>query len=155
MKNTEKKVTEVLNEKADSSKNEEKAVQVKEKAAGSNMVTVACGIPMGLKLELKGGPLCLDGIPMSHIVSAYKGIGYLPAGKYGLTAVTKDQWEEIQAKYGKCDFMVNGVVFAKESPEEAVEVAVEKSGKDNSNNLGFDQADPKKSPRTRGKNVED
>ena len=155
VKNTEQVVTEELNKKADASKNEEKAKAVKEKAAGSDMVTVACGIPMGLKLNLSDGELILAGVPMSHIVSSIKGIGYLPAGKFGLTAIKKSQWEEILAKYGKCDFIENGIVFASDAQEEVVEVAKEKSGKDLEKNLGFDQADPKKSPRTWKKSGED
>lgn len=138
-KSKEETVTEVLNEKADGSKNEQKAEAVKEKAAGTNMVTVACGIPMGLRLNLASGDVLLEGMPMSHIVSAVKGVGYLPAGKYGLTAVTKEQWEEIVAKYGKYDFMVNGVVFAKEDHDSVVAEAKEKSNK----RMGFEQADPK------------
>lgn len=144
IKNTEKKVTEELNKKADPTHNEEKDAVIKEKAAGSDMVTVACGIPMGLRLNLSDGDLVLAGVPMSHIVSSIKGVGYLPAGKFGLTAVKKSQWEEILAKYGRYDFIVNGVVFASESKEEATEKAVEKSGEKLSRNLGFDQADPKK-----------
>lgn len=155
IKNTEAKVTEELNKKADVSKAEEQAAEVKEKAAGSNMVTVACGIPMGLKLNLSDGVLELEGKPMSHIVSAIKGVGYLPAGKYGLTPVTEAQWEEILAKYGKCDFILNGVVFAKKEQAEVVEIAKERSGKDLDKNLGFDQINPKKSPRTKKKNAED
>lgn len=150
----EKVVTEVLNEKADASKNEEKAKAVKEKSAGSDMITVACGIPMGLKLNLPSGDVTLAGAPMSHIVSAIKGVGYLPAGKFGLTALKKSQWEEILAKYGRYDFIVNGVVFAKDSHEETVEIAKEKSGEKLDKNLGFDQADPKKG-QTQKKKSED
>lgn len=154
IKRTEKEVTEVLNEKADASKTEEKTIAVKEKAASDGMVTVACGIPMGLKLDLTSGEVILAGAPMSHIVSAVKGVGYLPAGKYGLTAIKASQWDEILAKYGKYDFIVNGVVFAKERAEEAIEVAKEKSGADLENNLGFDQANPKKSRTQKKKNEE-
>lgn len=153
--NTEEKVTVELNKKADASHNEEKAEVIKEKAAGNDMVTVACGIPMGLKLNLSDGDVILAGVPMSHIVSAIKGVGYLPAGKFGLTALKRSQWEEILAKYGRYDFIVNGTVYATESHEEAVEKAVEKSGKNLEKNLGFDQVDPKKSPRTRSKKNED
>lgn len=138
MKKKEKVVTEVLNQKADASKNEEKAEMVKEKAKGN--VTVFCGIPMGLKLKLKGGVLILNGVPMSHIVSAVKGEGFLPAGKFGETVVSADEWEEIKTKYAKYDFIMNGTVFAKESLEEGREVAKEKSGKKLDNNFGFDQA---------------
>lgn len=144
IKGKEKKVTEVLNEKADASKNEEKAASVKEKSAGSDMITVACGIPMGLKLNLPSGDLILKGVPMSHVVSAVKGVGYLPAGKFGLTAIKKSQWEEILAQYGRYDFIVNGVVFAKDSYEETVEKSKERSGEKLDGKLGFEQADPKK-----------
>ena len=112
------------------------------------MITVACGIPMGQRFNLSDGELYLAGVPMSHIVSSVKGIGYLPAAKFGLTAIKKSQWEEILVKYGRCDFIQNGIIFAKESQEEVVELAKEKSGKNLEKNLGFDQADPKKSPRT-------
>ena len=155
IKKTEKQVTDALNEKADVSNMEQKTAEVKEKAAGSDMVTVACGIPMGLKLNLPSGDVLLQGAPMSHIVSAIKGVGYLPAGKFGLTAIKASQWEEILAKYGKYDFIVNGVVFAKERAEETIDIAKEKSGAKLENNLGFDQVDPKKSPRTQKKKVED
>jgi len=138
MKNTEEKITEVLNEKAEASVEEATANQ--KKTAKGN-VTVACGIPMGLKLELKDGPLSLKGMPLSQIVNARDG-GFLPAGKYGLTTVTEAQWEEIQAKYGKCDFIQNGVVFAKNDRDEVVEKAVELS---ETKKTGFEQADPKKS----------
>ena len=138
MKNKEAKITEILNEKATASV-EEAAAEQKETAKGN--ITVACGIPMGLKLELKDGPLVLKGLPTSHIVNARDG-GYLPAGKYGLTTVTEAQWNEILAKYGKCDFILNGVVFAHKEHEQVVEEAVEKS---ETKRTGFEQADPKKS----------
>lgn len=154
IKNTEKKVTEELNKKADASHNEEKDAVIKEKSAGGDMVTVACGIPMGLRLNLKDGDVELKGCPMSHIVSAIKGVGYLPAAKFGLTVITKDQWDEILAKYGRYDFIVNGTVFASDSHEEAVEKAVEKSGKNLEKNLGFDQADPKKGQTQKKKGEE-
>lgn len=137
MKNTEKKVTEELNEKATASLEEATA---KQKETSKGNVTVACGIPMGLKLELKDGPLVLKGCPISHIVNARDG-GFLPAGKYGLTTVTEAQWEEILAKYGKFDFVVNGVVFATKSQEETIAKAEELS---ETKRTGFEQADPKK-----------
>ena len=137
MKNTEKQITEVLNEKATASLEEANA---KQKETSRGKYTVACGIPMGLKLELKDGPLVLAGIPMSQIVNARDG-GFLPAGKYGLTSVTEAQWDEILAKYGKFDFIVNGTVFAYKDRDEVVEKAVEKS---ETKRTGFEQADPKK-----------
>ena len=144
-KTKEEKVTEVLNEKADASKNEEKVESVKEKSAGTDMVTVACGIPMGQRLILSDGEILLEGAPMSHIVSAQKGVGYLPAGKYGLTAVTRKQWEEILERYGKFDFIVNGTIFA--DHDSAVAKAKEMSEK----HLGFEQADPTKGGQTQKK----
>ena len=146
-KTKEEKVTEVLNEKADASKNEEKVESVKEKSAGTDMVTVACGIPMGQRLILSTGEILLEGTPMSHIVSAHKGVGYLPAGKYGLTTITRSQWEEILERYGKFDFIVNGVIFAKEDHDSAVAKAKEMSEK----KMGFEQADPSKGGQTQKK----
>ena len=136
-KNTEKEITEVLNEKATASVEEAYAEQ--KKTAKGN-VTVACGIPMGLRLELSTGALVLKGMPISHIVNARDG-GFLPAGKYGLTTVTKDQWDEILSKYANYDFIVNGVVFASEFQEEVVEKAEDLS---KTKKTGFEQADPKK-----------
>lgn len=145
MKNT----NEELNKKADASKNEE--VEAKEKAKqGSNTVTVCCGIPMGLRFNLKDGVLELKGIPVSHLVSAEKGNAYLPAGKYGTTVIKESQWEEILAKYGYCDFIQNGVVFA----EKTLESAEAKGRELKDKKMGFEQADPKKGP-TKKKSDED
>lgn len=138
-KNTEKEITEVLNEKATASVEEADAKE-KELAQERGTVTVACGIPMGLRLELSAGPLVLKGLPISHIVNAKDG-GYLPAGKYGLTTVTEAQWDEILAKYAKYDFIVNGVVFAQKNRDAVVEKAEELSA---TKRTGFEQADPKK-----------
>ena len=137
MKNIEKKVTEELNEKATASVEEATAEQ---KKTSKGKVTVACGIPMGLKLPLKDGILELKGMPLSHIVSAKDG-GFLPAGKYGLTTVTEAQWEEIKSRYANFDFIQNGVVFASKDNDEVVEKAVEYS---ETKRTGFEQADPKK-----------
>ena len=137
MKNTEKKVTEILNEKATASVEEATAHQKKE---SKGKVTVACAIPMGLKLELSTGPLVLAGMPISHIVDALDG-GFLPAGKYGLTTVTESQWDEILAKYGKFDFILNGAVFAEKEHDAVVEKAEELS---KTKKTGFEQADPRK-----------
>lgn len=147
-KNKEQVVTENLEKKANAPIQQEKIEKLHEVAKGN--VTVACGIPMGLKLNLSSGVVELAGLPLSHLVSARKNGGFLPAGKYGLTVVTADQWEEIQAKYGRHDFMVNGVVFAKEDSRSVEAEAKEKSG----NHLGFEQADPKKG-KTKKSSAED
>ena len=146
-KNKEQVVTEALNAKE--TEDLEKADAKQTETAKGN-VTVACGIPMGLKLELKNGPLVLKGVPLSHIVSARKGGGYLPAGKYGLTTVTAAQWEEILATYKNHDFIVNGVVFADESKDAVVAKAEESSEK----KMGFEQVDPKKTKTKKTVNTE-
>lgn len=155
LNNVEKDVTNALNAKADSTHNEENAKKVKEQSTGSDTVTVACGIPMGLKLETSQGVVILKGVPMSHIVSAIKGVGYLPAGKYGLTTLKASVWEEIAEKYKDYDFMKNQVIFAKDTYAEAVDQSKDLSGEKLDANKGFDQADPKKSPRTRVKKEEE
>lgn len=144
----EQVITEVLEEKANAPVKEEQIETLHKVAKGG--VTVACGIPMGLILNLSTGPIELKGMPMSHIVSARKNQGFIPAGKYGLTVVTAAQWEEIKAKYGRHDFMVNGTVFAKEDSNSVVAEAKEKSEK----HLGFEQADPAKG-RTKKSSKED
>ena len=151
MANTKKenKVMKELEQKASVENVEAKEVLKQEVSKGN--VTVCCGFPMGLKLSLKGGMVKLNGVPLSHIVSASRAGTFLPAGKYGTTVLTADQWEEVLAKYGKCDFIKNGIVFAKENYQEAVEVAEEKSEKD----LGFEQIDPKKTKRTQKANLDE
>lgn len=137
--------TEALNEKADASKNEVKAYEVEKSAVDKDTVTVFCGIPMGLKVEISSGTIELKGVPMSHIVSAVKGEGFLPAGKYGETVLPAKQWEEIAQKYARYDFIENGVVFAKSSVKEGRKEAFDRSGGEKlDRNLGFDQADPTK-----------
>lgn len=140
VKRKEQVITEALNAKADVSKNEEQAAKIEKAAKDEDVVIVYCGIPMGLKLQLRSKVLMLKGVPMSHIVSAHKGEGFLPAGKYGETEVLKEDWEEVLHTYAKHDFIVNGVVFAEANEKAGREKAKEKSEK----KLGFEQADPKK-----------
>lgn len=118
---------------------EKEVKELKEKKSDGDVV-VACGIPMGQRFFLSSGIVELKGIPMSHIVSAQKGQGYLPAGKYGLTTIKESQWEEILAKYGKCDFIENGIIFA----EKTIESAQAKGSELKDKTMGFEQADPKK-----------
>jgi hypothetical protein len=148
----ESKNTQILNAKASA---DQEVVADAVKKASKGKVTIFCGIPMGLKLNLKGGDFILNGVPMSHVVSAIKGQGFLPAGKFGMTPATAEIWDEIFAKYGKCDFIENGTVFAKADMDEGQEIAKEKSGSKFEKNLGFDQADPKKSKKTKKASKED
>ena len=145
----EEVLTKVLNAKADSSKNEE--IESKKKAMAKGNVTVCCGIPMGLKLiRNNGDAVILNGMPMSHIVAAEQGKGFLPMGKFGSTILPAEVWEELHAKYKNFDFIQNGTVFAKADYQEAEEVAKERSQK----KLGFEQANPKKG-KTKKANSED
>jgi len=156
LRKKEQIVTEALNKKADVSENEVKAYKVEREAAKEEMVTVFCGIPMGQILEMPNGQkVLLNGLPMSHVVSARKGEGFLPAGKYGETVLPKKQWEELLEKYRKYDFIINGVIFAKESVKEGRKEALEKSGGEKlDRNLGFDQADPKKGKTSKAETEE-
>lgn len=136
----EEDLTKVLNSKADNSQNEEN--EAKKKAVAKGNVTVCCGIPMGIRLVRHNGAVVeLKGVPMSHIVSANKGEGFLPAGKFGTTILPASIWEELAEKYKNFDFMLNGTIFAEEVYEKAAEKAKVKSEQ----KLGFEQADPKKS----------
>lgn len=144
------KIEKELNAKADASKNEEKTEALK-KVVSEDTVTIGCGIPMGQRFFLSNGEVVeLKGVPMSHLVSAAKGNAYLPAGKYGLTVIKKSQWKEILAKYGKCDFILNGVIFAERDVESAQAKGTELKEK----KMGFEQADPKKG-KTKKKSDED
>ena len=141
-KTKEQVITEKLNEKA--TEDQEKVHDEVVKASKGG-VTVCCGIPMGIKLELPSGVLHLKGMPLSHIVSAHKGVGFLPAGKFGETVVTEGQWDEIIGKYKDYDFIKNGTIFAKPTRDEAEDVAKEKSEQ----HLGFEQIDPKNTKTTK------
>ena len=144
------KIEKALNEKSDASKNEEK-VLVEKKKESSETVSVCCGVPMGQRFFLNDGTVVkLNGVPMSHIVSAEKGNAYLPAGKYGVTTILKSQWEEILARWGKCDLITNGIIFAEKDTDSAQAKGSELKDK----KLGFEQADPKKG-RTKKKSDED
>jgi len=131
---------ETLNQKADTTNLEEKVEAVKKsKKVGNDTVVVACGIPMGQRFNINGKVIELNGVPLSHLVSATQQGMPLPAGKYGMTELPREDWEAILKNYGYCDFIQNGVIFAKERKEEVEEEAQEKSKK----KLGFEQADPK------------
>ena len=131
---------ETLNQKADASHLEEKVEAVKKsKKVGSDTVVVACGIPMGQRFNINGKTIELKGIPLSHLVSATQQGMLLPAGKYGMTEIAREDWEAILKNYGYCDFIQNGVIFAEEQKEAVEEKAQEKSKR----KLGFEQADPK------------
>lgn len=137
MVDTMKKTEEALNAKADASKVEEK-MEAERAKQSSDTVTVCCGIPMGQRFVLANGDVVkLEGIPMSHLVSAEKGNARLPAGKYGTTVIKESQWEEILARYGKCDFIVNGVIFA----EKTLESAEAKGRELRKKRMGFEQAE--------------
>ena len=147
VKRKEKVITDALNKKAETAASEEVAKQVAIASEDKDTVVVYCGIPMGVRLSRNNGEVVkLNGQPISNLVSATTG-AYLPAGKYGETNMPKSLWEELLEKYKKCDFIENGVVFAKDSVVEGRELAREKSKK----KLGFEQVDPKE---TKTKKVE-
>ena len=64
--------------------------------------------------------------------------------------VIEEQWEEILAKYGKCDFIQNGIIFAEKDLASAQAKGTELKDKA----LGFEQADPKKG-KTQKRSQED
>lgn len=136
-----KETNETLAQKADATNVAAEAESLaKCKKRGNDTVVVACGIPMGQIFNVNGKEILLKGAPLSHLVSAYQQGVFLPAGKYGLTEIAREDWEAILKNYGYCDFIQNGVIFAKEHKEAVLEEAQEKSKK----RLGFEQADPKK-----------
>ena len=93
-------------------------VEQAKKAEKSTTVSIGCSVPMDVKFNLSDGVLLLKGVPTSHLVSAKKIGTLLPAGKYGVTTIKKSQWDEILAKYGNCDFIRKGSVFAEKTVEE-------------------------------------
>lgn len=70
---------------------------------------VYCKLPLGVSFDLKGGVrVLLKGKPLSSLVDANGNPAHGTA--YGVTTISTDQWEEIQAKYGHM------AMFAGETP---------------------------------------
>ena len=116
--------------------------RVREQKKQSDTVVVCCGIPMGQILKPivdgKEVEVQLAGVPYSWNVRALNGQP-LVAGKFGETVIERKVWEAIVKMYKCCDFIENGVIFAKESKEEAEEEA--RARTDSGEKLGFEQAE--------------
>ena len=120
-------------------------VKKAKKTETNETVSVGCSIPMGVEFNLSKGKVVLNGVPMTHLVSATKIGTPLPAGKYGVTTIQRSQWEEILRIYGGCDFIQNGAIFAEKTADEVMNrgTAYYKEGK----RSGFEQA--KKRPKAK------
>jgi hypothetical protein len=79
---------------------------------------VYCKLPQGVSFDLKGGVrVLLTGKPLSSLVDANGNPAHGTA--YGVTTITADQWEELQAKYGHMAMFAGEapVIFAVDTPK--------------------------------------
>ena len=94
--------------------------------AGSNTVVVALCHPHGIQFILDGGKrrIKLNG-NAANLAGQPKGI--LPIGGFGLTEISKADWEAIKATYGKMEIFKNGLCFAHEKKSDTLAEADEKA----------------------------
>ena len=94
--------------------------------SGDETVVVALCHPQGIQFVLDGGKrrVRLNGNAV-NLVGAPKGI--LPQGGFGLTTISKTDWDAIQATYGKMEIFKNGLCFAHGSRSDTLAEADEKA----------------------------
>jgi hypothetical protein len=74
-------------------------------------------MPDGRRVEIAGNAAHLKGLEK----------GKLPIGAFGLTPVAADDWEYIKETYGALALFKNGLIFAAERKDYALDEAEEKS----------------------------
>ena len=97
-----------------------------DQALAGDTVFVALNHPSGIKFTLKDGRQVVIKGHSTHLRG--KEMGILPVGRYGLTQVSKDDWEEIQRIYGRMEIFQNGLIFARPRKSEAEDQAEEMRG---------------------------
>ena len=105
---------------------EEAKVQKKAGAATGNTVVVALCHPHGIQFILDGGKrrVKLNG-NAANLAGQPKGI--LPIGGFGMTEISRADWEAIKATYGKMEIFKNGLCFAHEKRADVQAEADEKA----------------------------
>ena len=93
--------------------------------SGETVVVALCH-PQGIQFLLDGGKrrVRLNGNAV-NLAGLPKGI--LPQGGFGLTTISKDDWEAIQATYGGMEIFKNGLCFAHGSRSDTLSEADEKA----------------------------
>lgn len=110
---------------------------VAETVAGSEVVYVFANLQSGQSFKLSdGSTVTIAGVPVSRL----KGVDgqSFAGGKYGVTKVPAEQWNEVMKIYGKMKIFVNGLVFAASSLERGKAMARERGGLRH----GYEPVDP-------------
>lgn len=114
-----------------------------ESGAPENCVYVFANLHSGQSFTLPDGSIVtINGLP----VSSLKGVDgqNFAGGKYGVTKVPAEQWEQVLRIYGKMRFFQSGLVFAAETLERGKAMARERGGLRH----GYEPVDPNKAKTT-------
>jgi len=113
-------------------------------ATDSNTVFVFANLPRGIVFRLKDKTsVKVEGVPVSSLRSPSG--GFLRGGRYAITRVDRQKWEEIKATYSKMSPFQNSLIFAADTVEEG-----QKKIRDlTSLRHGFEQIDPKTSNKVK------
>lgn len=89
----------------------------KKKNSAQDTVFVYANLPAGQSFRLRGGvTVTLQGYPVSKLRDENGDL--LPAGQYGITEVSAEQWAEVKKTYGDLTVMQSGLIFAANSRED-------------------------------------
>lgn len=103
-------------------------------------VNVAYNSPRGLKLiTSKGETVIINGSPVNRILNAN---GKPTRGRFGLTQIKKDVWEDLQKKYAEAPFFKADPpkLFSREEKASIIDEAEDLKDTEH----GFEQIDPGK-----------
>ncbi len=92
-----------------------------------NTVFVFVNLPHGQIFDLpQGRHVALAGWPVSQLLGPHG--EHLPGGRYGLTEVPVDHWNEVLRLYGEMAVLKSGLIFAAPSRKEGEAMARERGG---------------------------
>lgn len=90
----------------------------------ASKVYVYANLPHGQSFGLSGKTVTLAGYPISHLLGPDG--AFAPGGKYGVTEVDAEDWEEIKRLFGRMKIFASGLVFAAPSREAGDRMAAER-----------------------------
>lgn len=92
-----------------------------------NTVFVFANLPHGQTFDLPHGrQVALEGWPVSQLLGPHG--QRLPGGRYGVTEVPVDHWNEVLRLYGEMAVLKSGLIFAAPSRKEGEAMAREHGG---------------------------
>lgn len=98
---------------------------------------VFANLQTGQRFTLANGKqVVFNGVPVTDLVG--RDGNFIPGGKFGVTKVSAEDWDEIKQTYGEMAMFKNGLVFAAKTMDEGQSKALERSGLRH----GFEQIDP-------------